>query len=161
PVGALEVRAHLPLLPLGVVGTEPGLLQALPVHLELFAHPVHAVAQPPEDRGFPRRVGGQSPGAVGAPVVRDVPGEYLLSFGEVARSPGVGVVPAVPEVAGPELARLPAEVLLLPLADLEGPVAKELGVPLGQAELPGHPGAAKRTFALVPAAVHRPVPGER
>ena len=67
----------------------------------------------------------------------------------------------MPELAGPELLGLPAQVRLLRLADLEGPVAEELRVPLGQAELPRHLRAAELPLALVPAAVHRPVPGER
>ena len=66
----------------------------------------------------------------------------------------------MPEVAGPELPRLPAEVLLLRFADLECPIPKELRIPLGEAELPRHLGAPEGPFALIPAAVHSPVPGE-
>ena len=80
---------------------------------------------------------------------------------KTVRADLVGIIPAMPELAGAELPGLPAQVRLLHLADPEGPVAEELGVPLGEAELPGHPRAAERPLALVPAAVHGPVPGER
>src|SRR5437899_6964598 len=70
------------------------------------------------------------------------------------------VIPSLPEVAGPELPSLPAEVLLLRFADLEGPIPEELRIPFGEAELPRHLGAPEGPFALVPAAVHRPVPGK-
>jgi hypothetical protein len=98
---------------------------------------------------------------VGTPVVREVPGEHLLPVVEGARPHRVWVIPAVPQSAGPELFRLPAEVLFLRLAHPVGSVPEELGVPLGEAELPGHPGAAPLAPTLVPTAVHRPVPGER
>src|SRR5207244_13477099 len=70
------------------------------------------------------------------------------------------VIPSVPEVAGPELPSLPAQVLLFRFADLECPIPEELRIPLGEAELPRHLGAPEGPFALVPTAVHSPVPGE-
>src|SRR5205807_1252266 len=71
------------------------------------------------------------------------------------------VIPAMPQVAGPKLTGLPAQVALLGLCDLEDAVAEELGVPLRQAELPGHAGTAKVPDILVPAAIHRPIPRAR
>src|SRR5262245_63432663 len=97
---------------------------------------------------------------MGAPVVGDVPGENLLPLIEVSGSHGVRVIPAMPEIAGAELPGLPAEVLLLPLADSEGLIAEELGIPLGEAKLPRHSGAAEGPLPLVPATVHCTVPGE-
>src|SRR5262249_50206963 len=160
PVRPLQVGTHLPLLSLSVVRTEARLLEVLPVHLEILASPLHALAQFPEGLVFPRRVRGQPPGAMGAPVVGDVPGENLLPLIEVSGSHGVRVIPAMPEIAGAELPGLPAEVLLLPLADSEGLIAEELGIPLGEAKLPRHSGAAEGPLPLVPATVHCPVPGE-
>src|SRR5262249_51766250 len=132
-----------------------------PVHLQLLPTPAHAPAELPERRVLPRGVGREPPGAVGPPVVGEVEGPDLVPVVEGARAQGVGVVPAVPELPRPELLRLPAEVRLLRLAEPEGPVAQELGVPLGQAELPGDPGAAELPLPPIPAAVHGPVPGER
>src|SRR5262249_15205837 len=102
PVRPLTVRAQLPFPPPGVVRAEPRPLQVLPVYLEFLAPPVRSVARLPEGRVFPRGVRGDPPGSVGAPVVRDVPGEDLLPVVEVARPHGARVIPAVPEVAGPE-----------------------------------------------------------
>ena len=148
PVGALVGQVH-PLVPLlDVVRAEARPLQVLPVDLEVLAAPVDAVAQLPEVAVFPGRVGRHAPGAEGAPVVGQVHGEDRVPLVESARAQVVGVVPAVPEVAGPELLGLPAQVRLLRLADLEGPVAEELRVPLGQAELPRHRRAAERPLAL-------------
>src|SRR4029079_14542549 len=70
------------------------------------------------------------------------------------------VIPPVPEVAGAELPRLPAQVPLLGVAHPVCPVAEELGVPLGRTELPRHLRTAPLALALVPPAVHCPIPGE-
>ena len=67
----------------------------------------------------------------------------------------------MPEVAFPELLRLPAQVRLFGLAGRERAVAEELRVPFGQTEFPRHRGAAELPLAVVPPAVHRPVPRER
>src|SRR5262249_24566209 len=132
PVRPLPVRAHPPLPRLKVIRAEPRTLQTLPVHPEFLACPVRSLARLPEGGIFPRRIGGNPRGAVGTPVVRDVPCEHLLPLVEGARAYLVRVVPAVPEVAGPELLRLPAEVLFLRLAHPVGPVSEEFGVPLGE-----------------------------
>src|ERR1019366_10162418 len=66
----------------------------------------------------------------------------------------------MPESAGLELSRLPAQVLLFRFADLEGAVPEELRVPLRNAKLPRHGGAAEFSSPFVPAAIHRPVPGK-
>src|SRR5688572_15370871 len=110
---------------------------------------------------LPRRIGREAQRAKCPPVVRDVAGEDLGAFIEVAGANVVRIIPTVPEVARLELLRLETQVLLLALADLVSPVADELCIPLGEAKFPWHLGAAEVAFSLVPAAVHRPVPRER
>src|SRR5262249_43894414 len=69
PVGAPEVQAHLPLPRSDVVGAEARLLEVLPIGLQLFPLPARPGPGLPEGRVLPRGVGGQTPGAVGPPVV--------------------------------------------------------------------------------------------
>src|SRR6516164_10914424 len=95
------------------------------------------------------------------PIIADILGENRLPLVEVTCTHMVRIIPAMPEFAGLELFGLEAKVLLFLLADSEGTVAIKLRIPLGQANLPRHLGAAEGAFALVPAAVHRPVPGKR
>src|SRR5207247_10867352 len=98
------------------------------LHRELRAAPVDAITRRPEDRVLPRRDRRHSPGAERPPVVGDIPGEYRVPLVEGARSEGLGVIPAVPKLAGPELLGFPAQVLLLHRADLVRLVADELSV---------------------------------
>ena len=80
PVRHLEVRAHRPLLPVGIVRDESGPLQFVPVHLEVLAALVHAVAQLPEHVVFPRRVSRDTPAPKGSPVVGDISSKDVLAF---------------------------------------------------------------------------------
>src|SRR5947209_7644018 len=66
----------------------------------------------------------------------------------------------MPGISRAELGGFPAQILLLFFLDSVSAVAEELGVPLREAELPRNLPAAPLALALVPAAVHRPVPGE-
>src|SRR5262249_2399615 len=112
PVVVLAIDTHPPLTRLHVVGTEPGLLQAVPVHLQFLAPTIDAGPGLPVRGVLPRGIGRESPGAMSSPVVGDVPGEDLLPVVELARPDLSGVVPAVPEVPLPKLVGLPAEVAL-------------------------------------------------
>src|SRR2546425_7301564 len=71
------------------------------------------------------------------------------------------IIPAMPAFPGAELPGFPPQVRGFGLADLKSAVAEELRVPFGETELPRHDGAAPFALPLVPAAIHRPVPGER
>src|SRR5439155_20344263 len=119
---------------LNVIRAEPRLLEALPVHFQILPPPLGAGSRLPERRVLPRRVGGETPGAVGAPVVGQVAREDVLPVVELARPHRDRVIPPVPEIPLLELSGFPAEVPLLGVADAVGPVAEELGVPLGRTE---------------------------
>src|SRR5206468_4114601 len=110
---------------------------------------------------LPGRIRSQAQRAKRAPVVGGVAGKDLGAFVEVAGADVMIVVTTMPEVARLELFSLVAHFLLLALADLVGAVADELRVPLGQAKLPRHLGAAEVALPFVPTAIHRPVPRER
>src|SRR5437016_831534 len=97
----------------------------LPVHPKLLAPLIDALARLPEDRVFPWRGRRHPPGAVGAPVVGEIHGEHGVALVEGLRSQRIGIIPAVPELAGPELRRLPAQVRLLRLADPVSRVPEE------------------------------------
>src|SRR5207244_3810431 len=131
------------------------------VHRERPAALIGAVAEPPEDLVLPGRGRRDAPGAIGAPVIGEVAGEDWVPLLEDTGAEGVGIIPAMPELAVAELRRLPAQVRLLRLADPEGAVPEELGIPFREAEFPGHDRAPELPLAVIPPAVHRPVPGER
>src|SRR5262249_54877400 len=125
PIARFEIGDELPALPLRVIGAETRLLQGIPVGAEFASSRLRARLELPVDVMLPRRIRGQSQRAKGAPVVRDVAGEDLGAFVEIARADMVLIIPAVPEVARPELPGLEAQVLLLALADLVGAIALE------------------------------------
>ncbi len=110
---------------------------------------------------FPGRGCRHAPGPVGPQVFSQVHADHRMPVIKLRRSHLVRIIPALPETARSNLPGLPAQVGLLQIADLKGPVAQELRVPLGHAQLPRHAGTAEGAFAQVPAAVHGPVPGER
>src|SRR6266404_3112611 len=66
----------------------------------------------------------------------------------------------MPNLAGLELFCLPAEIRLLGLAALEGPVSEKLRIPFAKTKLPRHAGTAEFALPFVPPTVHRPVPGK-
>src|SRR5690349_14620701 len=110
---------------------------------------------------LPRRIAGDAPGSKRAPVLRDIAGEDRVALVEPIGPNLEWVIPAMPEVAGPELFGFPAQVGFFGFARLKGGVTEELGVPLADTEFPGNFGAAEFALALVPAAIHGPVPCER
>src|SRR5262249_8949684 len=144
-----------------VIRAEAGPLEIGPIDRQFPPAAVDPGARFPEDRVFPGRNCRDAPGAEGAPVVGEVAGEDRIPLGKDLRAEGIGIIPAVPEAAGPELLGLPPEFLLLHRANAVGPIAEELRVPLRQAEFPGHSSAAELALAAVPAPVHGAVPGER
>src|ERR1017187_4061458 len=69
---------------------------------------------------------------------------------------------STPRLPGlPKLLRLPPQVGFLRLDDVVRAVAQELRVPLGHAEFPRRHRVPELPLALVPPAVHRPIPQER
>src|SRR5262245_48449777 len=66
----------------------------------------------------------------------------------------------MPQPSLSKLLRFPSQISLFRFADLERAVSKELRVPFGDTEFPWNFCAAKLTLALVPASIHRPIPGE-
>src|SRR6266496_6595882 len=70
------------------------------------------------------------------------------------------IIPSMPDLPVAELPGFPPQVRGFGFADLISAVAKELRVPFGETELPRHDGAAPFALSLIPAAIHRPVPGE-
>src|SRR5262249_37804695 len=136
-------------------------LKIFPVDFERLPALIHSGAQLPVVPVLPRRNAGHTPGAIRPPVVVQIQGENRIPFVEPVRADGTRVIPTMPHLALAKLPGLATEIRLFRLADLKGAIAQELGVPFGETEFPRHPGAAPLALALVPTAVHRPVPRER
>ncbi len=148
PVRAIEGHVHAFVSLIDVVRAEARPLELVPVHGQLAAAAIDAVAQAPEVAEFPGRGRGDAPGAERPQVVGKIHPDHRMPIGEPRRSHLVGIIPAMPAPAGAQLPGLPAQVGLLHFADLIGAVAKELGIPLGHAELPGHAGVAEGAAGL-------------
>src|SRR5438105_8884172 len=103
---------------------------------------------------LPGRDRRNAPAAKGAPIVGQIKGEERIAFLEPGRADLERIIPPMPEIAGPKLSSLPAQVGFFLLADLVSAIAEELRIPFGQAKFPGHPRAAEFPLALVPSAVH-------
>jgi hypothetical protein len=161
PVGQLEGQIHALEALADVVGAESRPLQVLPVDLEFLPAFVDAVAEPPEVAVFPGRIGRDAPSAKGPPVVGRISAEHFVPIVEQPGTEFVGIIPAEPGLMIAEPGGFPAQVGPFHFADAEGAVAEKLRVPLGEASFPRHLGAAERSLAVVPPAVHGPVPGER
>src|SRR5205814_4950992 len=100
------------------------------------------------------------PGPEGGPVVVDISSEHRILLVESRRADRVRIIPAMPDFAGAELFGFPAQVGGFGLADLVSAVAEELGVPFRHAKFPRRLRAAEVALALIPAAVHGPIPSE-
>src|SRR4051812_47113133 len=67
----------------------------------------------------------------------------------------------MPEVPSAKLFCFPTQIRLLSVADGISAITEELRVPFGETEFPGNFGAAEFPLALVPTAIHGPIPRER
>src|SRR5207237_7787192 len=102
------------------------------------------------------------PAAKRPPGVGQICGKNRITFIKVTGAEAFRKIPAMPALgAALELFGLPAEVCFFVVADREGPVAEKLRIPLRQAKLPGHFGAAPFPLPLEPAAIHAPIPAKR
>ena len=161
PVGALVSQIEAGVGVVDKIGTETGLLEVIPIHGQILAAVLEAVAQFPKTVVLPGRIGGEAPGAESAPVVGGIGGLHRLKLIQARIADGIRVIPAEPGAALAELLRLPAEIAFFAVADLIGGIAEELGVPFRDAILPRHGGVAEFAPAVVPAAIQGPVPAER
>src|SRR5262249_654530 len=109
---------------------------------------------------LPRRYGQHAPRPKRPKVIHQIRGKDRIPLVERLRSEIPRIVPAKPDVPGPQLLRLPPQVRLFRVTDLVRGVADELRIPLRDAELPWRLRASPVPLPFVPAAIHGPVPTE-